>query len=144
MAETTIFTFSIPANTIGTANLYHFQYAGYSYNSVGTTYNVTYKLYYGSTSISYAHELKPNSINMPIFMHGSVQGNGGTSAQILYANFMSGQNGSGDPSYGLIDDTVAEDSTGALDFKLTATLSSSNAGIRFGHLWSKIYYADIT
>lgn len=142
--ETTLWTYTVPANTMGTANMYHFEYAGYTYNGVGTTYTTTYKLYYGSTSISFAHEMVNSSSNLPVYMQGSVQGNAATGAQILYAHFHTRQAGATPPSYGLIDTAVAEDSTGALDFKLTATLSSANANLRFGILWAKLYYVDVT
>lgn len=132
--ETNMFSYTVPGGTLGTTGILRYRLSGYlaASNTVGDN-TVTFKLYYGSTSISFTGQVDGSDTDGTDFdMWGEVVGTGATNTQWLKAAGISestewrGVNGQGINS--AFDSSVAEDSTGDLAFKLTATMSAAADG----------------
>lgn len=133
-SETPLFTYTVPGGLLGTSKILRFRLSGYlaSSNSVGDN-TVTFKLYYGSTSISFTGQVDGSDTTGKTFdIWGELVGIGATDSQWLKVTGMSNSNEwrgvSGQGIQSAFSTTVAEDSTGDLDFKLTATMVAAADG----------------
>lgn len=132
VTETTIYTFSISANTLATANQLRLKVISNYVNTTAGDDNVTLRLKYGATTLVAvvanlnAGEASAQGVHALILLGGD----GATNSQVGYINVMVGEsdnNGSGNSLLG----TAAEDSTGALTLEVTAQLSVASTLLTF-------------
>lgn len=132
-SETDLVSFTVPAHTLSTANIIEFRLF-VSVFGLTTTKKITIRLKYGGTTIATLELTQGN--NTPIAermsLYGALYASGATNTQegvieaIVSNDDISGAaNGSNgmDTQVG----TAAEDSTGALDLKVTAQFNNSSA-----------------
>lgn len=135
VTETTIATFTVPANTFGTSNLIQFVLNISDLDFERTEY-VTIKVKYGSTTIlttsTFTADFGSSQTNSYGRIFGEISANGTTSSQraslsrdlysatSTFANWSSGNL----PTQG----AATEDSTGALDITVTATWNATGTG----------------
>jgi len=137
--ETDLWTYTVPANTLGTLNALHVRIIGSILNSAGTV-SFILKWYYGATVLfndSYA-SLTTNAARRPLDFDVVLAGNNATNAQVFGGNMMlsipiAATIGTGDlatdeqqglsPINGV---DSAEDSTASKVFKLTVTPSTAS------------------
>jgi len=124
--EADLFTFSVPANLLGTNRIIRARVMGRMHNQSGGAYNLTFRLKYGATILdtrvrSVLGDIEDTGIIIDLWIcnNGATNsqkgGFGAVEGTDNNTNFWSG--------YG----TSAEDSTGALTFKITAQLSVNHA-----------------
>ncbi|NIQ11642.1 MAG: hypothetical protein GWO08_14280 [Gammaproteobacteria bacterium] len=145
--ENTLFTYEVPANTLGTGNIVRFDAGLYWYNNSGVvSQQLTLKLYYGSTTVSDTFDLETANTTKyrPIICNGAVVATGATDTQQAYVAWSAMTRMSVGPEYGDLDQTFAEDSTTALDFKLTGQLSNAATTVKFGLIWAVVYLVDVS
>lgn len=123
--ETDILSFSIPADALGTDNMlkYKIYYSSAARNGGG---NDVVKLKYGATTlVTNTNFLHPTGSN-----GGYIEGylfNTGTSGAQVGRLFAEDINNSNSPIIQTGSGTATEDSTGALDFKITFQFTNANA-----------------
>ena len=141
-SENTVATFPITASGLGANGFLRSGTMAICYNNTGTsTYTATIKHKYGATTLlSYASNNLQTANYIPVMMTSFMANRASESSQIAIAEFARTGN------YGSLTSTVSnaavsdemghnsasEDSSGALDFVHTITLSNNNA-----NLWSE-------
>ncbi|MHC4643246.1 MAG: hypothetical protein ACYS32_16500 [Planctomycetota bacterium] len=122
--ETTIYTYTLAADTLGASgNAVKVKLRGSSTNH-GVTLTTTLRFYYGSTSASTDLAISGDSGTWIFEFVGTLQGRGTTGTQTMLVRNL---HSSGVVS--VVDETVAEDSTGSLDIKVTLQMSTVNTPI---------------
>ena len=126
--ETTLYTVSIPANTIGTTDGFHFKAIISSFNSNATGDSITLRAKYGATTV--LTNVIPTSntdINGSGVWEGYIFANGSTSSQSGFQSIRvaSANAASSDTEFVQATGSASEDSTGALDFVVTAQLGGT-------------------
>lgn len=117
--ETTLYTFSIPANTLGTANALRLTLIGTILQNAAKT--LTLRLKYDDTVIATAVVVSSDSATtFPLKINAYLVAQGATNSQwgCVDAIF---------PMYGSAQGTAAEDSTGTLNLLVTAQWSGAHA-----------------
>jgi hypothetical protein len=130
-AETTIYSFSVPANTLGTSGWIRLSIFGTILNNSGGTYNITAKLKFGATTI--AQQTVGNAADSTNIygykLDAYIAANGATNAQkggfviagrALNNGFLMGAHG-----------TAAEDSTTAKTLSITIALGIAHPQFSF-------------
>lgn len=141
VSETDLFSYTVPANTLGTGNAIKLDGRFYAYNNTGVQRNFTFKLYYGSTSVTLGSALPMGATTTRMVnIRGSVAANGATGAQILEGARYTSNNY---PGLGE-DQSVAEDSTTALVFKVTITMDAASADIGVKQVWTSAELIDVS
>ena len=124
--EADLFTFSVPANLLGTNRIIRARVMGRMHNQSGGAYNLTFRLKYGATILdtrvrSVLGDIEDTGIIIDLW----ICNNGATNSQKGGFGAVEGTDNNTNlwSGYG----TSAEDSTGALTFKITAQLSVNHA-----------------
>ncbi len=122
--ETTLYTFSIPANTLGTANALRLVIIGSMLQNASKYLQV--KLKYGATTVADAVTLSyfDSATTFSIKIEAFLVAQGATNSQFGTAYYKEGVINLGGVG---IHGTAAEDSTGALDLVITAKWSAASA-----------------
>lgn len=117
--ETTVYTHSVPANTIGTNKLLHIKMTGRYKQGDAATRTETFRLKFGTTTVAVAHKDVPDTDNYIGYVGNFyLVGDGSTSAQLGWFHVSLEENVNGHTSwigYG----TSSKDSTTALDIEVT-------------------------
>ena len=133
-AENTLYSFSVPADTLSTTNVVRVRIYIKDFNSSNQVVNHIFKLKYGATtvatiSISQATASTPPNVG---FLEAVLIANGATNAQVGFIML----NGGGEQwdinsrsINATAEGTATEDSTGALAFTITGQISDVNADI---------------
>lgn len=114
--ETTVYTFSIPANTLGTSKLLRLILHNTAKQHVAGTGTITWRLKYGATTLITAAGYDPNS-TAAISSRYTFEVMGHAATNIQLGNFFDG----GSTARG----TAAEDSTAAKTLSITAEWSTT-------------------
>lgn len=138
--KTAVMTYSVPANALGTGNAVEFEVYVEIYNNSGGGVNYTLTIEYGSTTLwADVVSIGNNSQRGGVQARGLLTANGSTGAQVLGAQVQfntgsgtsAGNGGLGFPSAAVATGSSSEDSTGALDLKVSVTMGTSHADARF-------------
>lgn len=136
--ETTVYSFSIPADTMGTNKLIQLKMGGTFKNNSGGTRNVTARFKYGSTT--FASPVRGvGGPNTAVGFVGNffMVADGSTSSQRAWFDLKWEGGSSG--HLGLIGGgTSSEDSTGALTLSVTIEHGYSHSGLDFTHEYSQL------
>lgn len=128
-AEQTLATFTLAANTLGTAGAVRVFVPVGDYRAVD---NLTFKIYIGATSVSAVMSGSSNNNIWSGFIEGWIMGAGATNSQRLTIHSQLEKTETikvGSPEIGHTygTGTAAEDTTAALTVKITATFGAANA-----------------
>jgi len=136
-SEEDIISFSVPANTLGTNGVLRYSmWATWLNNSGGAATN-TLKLIYGSTTLVTAPVINagPDATAFDVKIEVLLKGDGATNSQEGWLRWTFPNATLGGIQTTLLTasniGTAAEDSTGALNFKISGTSSVSSASIAF-------------
>lgn len=135
---TTVYSFEIPADTLGTTKLLHLKMTGKFKNDSGGTRNTTFQLDYGAGTLCNALRAVggPNAF-IGVIANFYLTNNGGTSSQWGWFDVQWGDSNSG--HLGLIESgTASVDSTAAQDFTVGVQHSFSDVGLDFTHEYSQL------
>jgi len=133
ITETDLLSYTVPANALGTANIIEFKLFVSDFD-IDDTKTITLRLKYGGTTLSTIVFTHPNTSpdTERMSLSGVLYANGANAQEgVLEAIAMSPDlNGGGNGTYGMDTQvgTAAEDSTGALDLKVTVQFNTSSAG----------------
>ena len=128
--ETTVFTFSVPANMLATENRVRLKLLGIYTNTTVGDDNMTLRLKYGATTLL-SVQIRLNSGEATargVHVLAMLSADGATNSQHGHINIMVGEtgtNGAGNTESG----SSAEDSTTALNFVVTMELSVADANL---------------
>lgn len=131
--ETTLFSATVPANTLSTGNVLSGRINFNTYSLITVTRTVTFRLKYGSTTIATltcaaAAQFNTGSgrLEFDIISAGSTSAQEG--ALSIYTPVFNGTNVYGDPALtNIAFGTAAEDSTASKTFTVTAQFTTSDA-----------------
>ena len=124
--ETSIYSFSIPANELGTENRIRLVVLGQVNKGAGAG-SFTLRFKYGATTLtSQSITVVSNATNEPYFIEGFLVGDDATNAQLGGTRTTRDATG-----VDIIFGTAAEDSTGALTLDLTVQLNAAAVGFTF-------------
>lgn len=84
-AQTTLYSYVVPANTLGTNGALKLTVLTNIFNAVGTTQNATWRLKYGTTTFAQAIIDVPTGTNGLIAFHAYIIGGGATNEQHCWA-----------------------------------------------------------
>lgn len=136
--ETVVYTFSVPANTLGTTKALRCTLIGDYKNNSGGTATLTIKAKYGSTTIAQTATAggADGAPRAGVYLEFGLRAANATNAQVAYGHVVNGNRTSatnaGQLLAAAIDQwgthtAVAEDSTGALTFQITVQHDTNNA-----------------
>jgi len=140
VTETDIFSYTVPANTLGTLNALHIRFGGSFLNSSGSGVTYTMRFKFGATTLfsDVTASFASSAIRRPLDFDVVLAANGATNAQVFGGNVMmsvatAATIGVGDigtdeqAGYGpILGVDSTEDSTANKDFKLTIQPSVAN------------------
>jgi hypothetical protein len=130
-SETDLLSYTVPANLLGTGNILEFKLFVSDF-AISDTKTATFKLKYGGTTIATITYTQPNGVNVTrLKLNGAVYASG-ASAQEGSIEAIASQNNlqvGANNCMGMDTQvgTAAEDSTGALDLKVTVQFNNNSA-----------------
>lgn len=126
--ETALYTFTIPANTLGTGNCLRVSLDGVGVNNTGSTQNFSTRIKYGANfSTSMANAQSTSASNRYSAFVGRVCANGATNAQVVTNNWT--LSGTASAAYG----TITTDSTASQDLIVYLTLGANSSSMTWTH-----------
>ena len=142
VTETTVYTFSVPANTLGTNKALRITVLGDYLNNSGGVSNLAIKLKYGATTaLSYSEpSIAASATRRPVKFEAILAALGATGAQVAYGEIRRGSTAGVTGNVNFDDSTsftsgintgVAEDSTGALTLSVTVQHDINAATVSF-------------
>jgi len=146
VTETNVFSYTVPANTLGTGNLVRFKSVGRLTNTDASARTFTVKLYYGTTSINCVVSLIASAGTHPVVIEGSIMADGATGAQTahLMTHRQSQDITTRQEIQGATSEAFAEDSTGALALKVSITMSAADTTISWASFWTAVELVDVS
>lgn len=146
--ETAIFSYTIPADTLGTTNMIRVAMAGRAINNSGANRSLTLRVKLGSTTIydDVRTAITTNSREMGFRLELELKNNGSTSSQILTGQGLLGAQGTTTNGYGdwgsdeiysnaTLGGTSSEDTTADKDLVVTVQWDGASANASITKSW---------
>jgi hypothetical protein len=129
--ETELFTYTLPANWLTTKNWIDIDLWTYQYNNSGSDRNFTYKLYYGTDTVSFISTLTTGGTQYNLNTKWILRADGDTSNQQAACNAIIVPSTGTTSVGGLFEAAITTDATADQTLKMTLTLSAAHASLSF-------------
>lgn len=140
VTETTVYSFPVPANTLGSTHALRFTMICDYLNNSGGSVNLTVKVKFGATTIynSGATSMTTDASRRGMELRGTLAAANATNAQRSHVRWIIGAVGtaagtaaSAETSRDAVHNAVAEDSTAGKTLEITITHGTANANVSF-------------